>query len=54
LYHVAQHDHWNAGTYLSVYGSAALFALIARSFWKDRKSLLQLGEAANGSIDKGR
>ena len=51
-YHAAR--HWSVGTWLSVYAAAALFALVARSVWKDRKSLLQLGEAANGSVDRER
>jgi hypothetical protein len=54
LYHVARHDHWNVGTWLSVYGFAVLFAVVARRFWRDRRFVLKLGQAANGSADRGR
>ena len=51
LYHAAR--HWSVGTWLSVYAAAALFALVARGVWKDRKDLRKLGEAGNGSVDRG-
>lgn len=48
FYHVAQYEHWNLGTWLSVYGVAVLFALAARRGWRRRKFLLKVDEAANG------
>jgi Bacterial PH domain/Protein of unknown function (DUF2510) len=52
FYHVTQHEHWNVGTWLSVYGFAALFGLAARRSWRDRKFLLKVHEAANGSAGR--
>jgi hypothetical protein len=54
FYRVTQHEHWDVGTWLSVYGFAALFALAARRSWRDRKFLLKIDEAANGSAGRGR
>jgi hypothetical protein len=54
FYHVAQHEHWNVGTWLSVYVFAALFALAARRSWRDRKFLLKVDEAANSSAGRRR
>lgn len=54
FYRVAQHDHWDVGTWISVYVFAALFALAARRSWRHRKFLLKVDEIANGPASSGR
>jgi hypothetical protein len=53
LYPGTHHAHTSAGTWLGVYGSAVVFALVARAFWRNRKDFLELDEAAKGSISAG-
>jgi hypothetical protein len=48
------HAHVPVGTWLSAYAFAAVFALAAGGCWRDRKFLLKVDEAANGSAGRGR
>ena len=54
FYHVTQRGHWNVGPWLVMYGVAAVFANAARRWWRYRKFLLKVDQAANGSAGTGR
>jgi hypothetical protein len=54
LYPFRQHEHVDVGGWLALYLFAVLFALGARRFWRERRFLLKLDDAANGSAGSGR
>jgi uncharacterized protein DUF2510 len=53
LYRGTQHAQESVGAWLGAYGSAVLFAILACAFWRNRKSFLELDEAAQDTVSGG-